>query len=67
MSLETGIYSVLTSDGTVSGLVGTRVYPDIMPQGVTYPAITYQRVSTVRTAMLSGVDDFTQVRIMVEC
>ena len=67
MSLETGLYTVLTGDAGVSALVGTRIYPEIMPQGVTYPAISYQRVSTVRTAMLSGVDDFTQVRIVVDC
>jgi len=67
MSLETGLYSALTGDGTVSGLVSTRVYPEVMPQGVTYPAISYQRISTVRYNMLSGVDDFTQVRIQVDC
>ena len=67
MSLETGLYTALTSDSTVSGLVGSRIYPEIMPQGVTYPAISYQRISTVRTVMLSGVDDFTQVRVMIDC
>jgi hypothetical protein len=67
MSLETGLYAALAADGTVAGLVGTRIYPGIMPQGVTYPAISYQRISTVRTNMLSGVDDFTQVRIQIDC
>lgn len=67
MSLETGLYTALTSDSTITGLVGKRVYPGFMPQGVTYPAITYQRVSTVRTNMLSGVDDFTQVTVMIDC
>ena len=67
MSLETGLYTALTGDAGVSALVGTRIYPEIMPQGVTYPAISYQRISTTRTNMLSGVDDFTQVRVQVDC
>jgi hypothetical protein len=67
MSLETGLYTAITSDGTVAALVSTRVYPEFMPQGVTYPAITYQRVSTVRTQLLSGIDNFTQVRVVVDC
>lgn len=67
MSLESGLYSALAADATVSSLVGTRIYPEIMPQDVTYPAISYQRISTVRLNMLSGVDDFTQVRIQIDC
>ena len=67
MSLETGLYTALTEDSGISALVGTRIYPEIMPQGVTYPAISYQRVSTVRTTMLSGVDDFTEARIIIDC
>ena len=67
VSLETGLYTALTSDSTISGLVNSRVYPEIMPQGVKYPAISYQRISTVRAQMLSGVDDFTQVRVQIDC
>ena len=67
MSLETGLYTALTADSTLSALVGTRIYPEVMPQGVTYPAVSYQRVSTVRTNLLSGVDDFTEVRIAIDC
>ena len=67
MSLETGIKSALTADGTVNGLVSGRIYPEIMPDDVTYPAISYQRISTVRTQFLTGVDDFTQVRVQIDC
>ena len=67
MSLETGLYSALSADATVSGLVGARIYPEIMPFDVTYPAISYQRISTARYQTLESVDDFTQVRIQVDC
>ena len=67
MSLEEGLKSALTADGTVNGLVSGRIYPELMPDDVTYPAISYQRISTVRRQFLTGVDDFTQVRIQVDC
>lgn len=67
MSLETGLRAQLVGDATVTGLVSSRVYPEIMPQNVQYPAISYQRISTTRTQFLTGVDDFTKVRIQVDC
>ena len=67
MSLETGLKSALTSDVTVNALVSGRIYPEIMPQDVTYPAISYQRISTTRYQLLEGIDDFTQVRIQIDC
>lgn len=67
MSLETGLRAELAADAGVSALVGGRIYPEYMPQDATYPAITYDRISTVRSQFLTGVDDFTQVRIQVDC
>lgn len=67
MSLEQGLKSALTADATVNGLVSGRIYPEIMPFDVTYPAISYQRISTVRYQTLEAVDGFTQVRIQVDC
>lgn len=67
MSLETGLRAELVADATVNGLVKGRVYPEIMPQDASYPAISYQRISTVRTQFLTGIDDFTQVRMQVDC
>lgn len=46
------IYSALTG---VSPLpAGGRVYPDVLPQKVTYPAITYIRISTSYFRTLTG-------------
>jgi len=67
MSLETGLRAALVADATVNGLVSGRIYPEIMPQDTKYPAISYSRISTVRTQFLDGVDDFTQVRVQVDC
>lgn len=54
MSIETELRDKLLADGTVSGLVGTRIYPVVLPQGVTYPAIAYSRVSGERLHHLGG-------------
>ena len=54
MSIETAIRSELINDADVTALVGTRVYPVMMPQGFEMPCISYQRVSSDRIHTLSG-------------
>ena len=46
--LEEGIYAFLVADATIGGVVDNRIYPMMMPQGVTLPCLTYQRISTPR-------------------
>lgn len=47
MTIEADLYTKLTGASAVSDLVGTRVYPLNLPQKPAYPAVTYQRISTV--------------------
>jgi hypothetical protein len=44
--VESLIYNRLSTFAGLSALVNTRVYPLILPQGVTYPAVTYQRTGS---------------------
>lgn len=46
MASEDQLYSALSDDLTVSGLVDDRIYSDIRDQGDTLPAIYYERAST---------------------
>jgi hypothetical protein len=39
--IESDLYSYLSGVSAVSALAGTRLYPLILPQAPTYPAITY--------------------------
>ncbi len=48
MSLESDLYTALTGNAALTALVGTRIKPDVLPQGTTPPAIAYQRISTPR-------------------
>lgn len=44
--METILFTRLSTYAGLAALVGSRIYPIIMPQGVTYPAVTYQRIAT---------------------
>ena len=46
MSVETELRGALTGNGAVAALVGTRVYPVVLPQNPTLPAIVYQELRT---------------------
>jgi hypothetical protein len=47
--LEEGLYTYLTTYAGLVSLISTRVYIQAMPQGVTLPCMTFQRVSTPRS------------------
>lgn len=70
-SAEAALFSILTtgSPNAVAALVGTRVYPDLLPQGVTYPAIRVQRISTARSQYrtLDGVAGYASPRMQIDC
>lgn len=67
MGLGSTVRTILLQDATVSGLVGTRVYPKILPQSPTLPAITYQRVSRVQVAdHLTGPGSMGRPRVQVD-
>lgn len=42
MTLKAGIYSLLTANVGLSALIGARVYPIVLPEAPTLPAIRYQ-------------------------
>ena len=54
MSLETAIYTYLSTHAQIQPIVGVRVYPVILPQNPTYPAITYRRDGDSRYATIDG-------------
>jgi hypothetical protein len=46
VSLGTAIYGRLSADAGVAALVGDRVYPTLLPQPSTFPAVTYAMVGS---------------------
>lgn len=56
--------------GAVSGvtdLVSTRVYPVKLPQGPTLPAVTYQRISTIKESAMGNDAGISRTRFQVTC
>lgn len=65
--LETGIFAQLQADAGVGALAGDRIYPILMPQESTLPAITYQRISTRDSYAHDGVQCLSKVRMQFDC
>ena len=53
-SPETFVYARLLADATVSGYLGTKVFPVMAPMGTSLPHATYQRIGVSREPSLNG-------------
>lgn len=63
--IETEIYSALSADTTISAVTSARIYPVIMPQNVTFPALTYERIGGQPVNGLDGYLGMDNARIMI--
>ncbi len=54
MSIQSELWSHLTSDTNITDLVGTRIYPLKAPQNVSSPYMTYQVVNGRNDQCMSG-------------
>ena len=43
---------LLKNDAEVAALVGTRIYPNIVPQRATFPVVVYNQISSERTSVM---------------
>lgn len=66
MMLDDALFERLTS-GPPAALIGDRVYPVVAPQNVTYPCITWQRISRTDVRSLQGPSGYADVRVQVDC
>jgi hypothetical protein len=63
--IEEAFYELVTSDVTMSGLIGTRLYPNFIPQDATLPACAYQVISSPRAYTHQGQSEVAMVRMQV--
>jgi len=63
--IEKGLYLVLTGVSPQT-TAGGRVYPRL-PQGVTFPAIRYQRITTNRVQSLDANVGVTEATMQIDC
>jgi len=60
------IRDILIKNSTVAGLVGSRVYPVLLPQRPVFPAVTYQRISGTSDMALTGATGLSHPRFQVD-
>lgn len=66
-TIET-IRAELAANGTLTGLVGTRIYPQVLAQEATVPAIVLSVVSEVPQNTLTGTTERLRMsRVQVDC
>jgi hypothetical protein len=65
--LEEGLVDFLLAYTPLTVLIGDRVYPLILPQEPTLPAIVYQRIGGVPEYSQSGFSNLTPVRMQITC
>ncbi|MHB8100370.1 MAG: DUF3168 domain-containing protein [Sulfuricurvum sp.] len=46
--------------------IGGRVYPSVLPQNPTYPAIVYQRISSIDTGTIEGTESLDMGRFQIK-
>lgn len=63
--IEKSIFAQLYAHPGLNALVADRVYPVVLPQGVTLPALTYQVISDVPESDLDGDSDLRNLRVQV--
>lgn len=64
--LVEGLFSVLTSDSAITGIVGDRVYPLLMPQSGTIPAIVYSQIGRREDVSLCSADGKIRATIQID-
>lgn len=58
----TDLVAHLEADAALSALIGTRIYPQILPQQGTLPAVVYQLISRTPASMRNANDNLVQTR-----
>ena len=66
MTLETDLRAVLLASTSVTAL-STQVYATMLPQGVSLPAVSYLRVSTVRESCMGHDATNVMARFQFDC
>jgi hypothetical protein len=62
LDVEEALFSYLSTYAGLAALVGTRIYPILLPQNPTLPAVTYQMISGIDDHCISEDPDNTEAR-----
>jgi len=65
MMIEAHIHQHLRQHSSIKKLIKNRIYPLIKPQSAPLPAITYQRISSIRRINYLGPEKLLETRIQL--
>jgi hypothetical protein len=65
--IEDAMYSHLSTSTALTAIVGNRIYPMLMPQDPTLPAVTFQRISNGPQWSINGPCGLDNPHMQVDC
>jgi hypothetical protein len=60
------LYDYLFTEDTITNLVSTRIYPCVLPENPTYPALAYTLISDVGDHTLDGTAETATSRVQID-
>ena len=60
------IYSRLSTDGSITAYIGTKIYPDITPQNVQYPFVVYTIVNSLPVDFKDGQSNLEEITLQID-
>ena len=66
MSAQKAVYARLLAFGGLTALVADRIYPQVMAQGVAYPAVSFLGVSELRERAFGATPGLVRARVQVD-
>lgn len=67
MFLEAALYNRLSTYAGLTALVSTRIYPLVLPQDPTLPAVTYQTIGRSMEDVRGSGPRYAETRIQIDC
>lgn len=67
MTVAASLYTALTGNATVSGLVSTRIYPVVAPQNATLPHVIYNQIARDPLVGIGGANPKSRFTFQFDC
>jgi hypothetical protein len=64
--IEDNVYSYLAGQSTITDIVSTRIYPVILPQNATFPAVSFRAEEHDLNESFSGQNGLTESFYMLD-
>jgi hypothetical protein len=64
-TIEEALFDMLRFDATIYGLVSSRIYPQIIPQNTSLPALEYEIISAPRGHHFTDMTDLVPARFQI--